>query len=164
MQTQPANHNCHPFQNNSTHWYQLKKRAKQRLRAISNGKIRLVTDPSYPQMYYGHHIRHWLQDVSTEHTFLASLREVALIGADKINPFINFPIDMDHFGSLGAVQEHVYGLSMGNMSFLTDNELNGVDDLYGFSCALHPHRIEMPFSDFLSDPLAGCGLCQFERE
>ena len=153
-----------PFTSNSQNWYQMKKRAQQRLRALSNGKIRLVTDPSFPQMYYGHHIRHYLLDMETEHIFKASLREVAFAGAEKINPFINSPLDMDHYGSLGAIQEHVYGLSMGNMDFLPDNELSGVDDLYGFSCAIHPHRVAIPFSDFLSDPLAGCGLCQFEKE
>ena len=112
-------------------------------------------------MYHGHHIRHWLQDTSTEHTFRASLREVALVGADKINPFTNAPIDMDHFGSIGAIVEHVHGLSFGNIYFMDNNVLSGVDDIYTFSCSIH--IFETSFSKFLSDPMGACDLCEFER-
>ena len=161
MQTHPAIQNCHPLQSNSTHWYHQKKRAKQRLKSISNGKIRLVTDPRYPQMYYGHHIRHYLVDMETEHIFKASLREVALTGADRINPFTNSPIDLDHYGSLGAIQEHVHGLSMGNIEFLPDNELGEVTDLYEIACLIHHCRLNITFAEFLSDPLGACSFCKF---
>ncbi|MDG5469959.1 hypothetical protein P9J64_16695 [Deltaproteobacteria bacterium IMCC39524] len=163
IQRHQANHTCHPFQSNPTNWYQLKKRAKQRLRALSNGKIQLVTDIRFSQMYYGHHIRHWLQDSKTEHIFRASLKEVALIGAEGINPFINQPIDMDHYGSVGAIQEHVLGMSSGLVEFSADNELRGIDDEYSFSCSIHQHYFIMTFSQFLSGPSDGCGICQFNR-
>lgn len=164
VQTQATIHNCHPFQNNSRHWYLLKKRSKQRLRVLSNGRIRLVSDPCFPQMYHGHHIRHWLQDTKTEHIFKASLREVALFGADKINPFINCPIDMDHYGNVRAIQEHVHGLSFGNIEFMSNNELGGVDDFYEFGCNIHHHILKTPFSNFLSDPMRVCDLCEFNRK
>jgi hypothetical protein len=101
--------------------------------------------------------------MDTEHIFKASLRETALIGADKINPFINGPIDMDHYGSLGAIQEHVHGLSMGNIEFLSDNELGEVSDLYEMACLVHSCRLKISFAEFLSNPLSVCNFCEFEK-
>ena len=156
-------HAINPFTIKTQSWYQLKKRAQQRLRTISDGRIRLVTDPCFPQMYYGHHIRHWLQDTKTEHIFKASIREVVQIGVNKINPFTNYPIDMDHYGSIGAIQEHVHGLSMGNLEFLPDNKLGEVSDLYEIACLIHHCRLKMTFSEFLSDPSGACCFCQFKQ-
>ena len=157
------NINQHVYQERPANWFQMKKRAKQRLRAMSNGKILLVNDPRFSQMYHGHHIRHWMQDTTTEHIFKASVREVALLGANKINPFTNYPIDLNHYGSLGAIQEHVHGLSLGNIEFLIDNELGGVSDMYEMACPVHQCRLKITFSEFLDAPLDVCPFCNFGK-
>lgn len=159
----PHQHTINPYTSNTQSSYLLRKRAQQRLRAISNGNIRLVTDQRFPQLYSGHHARHYLVDIETEHIFKASLREVALTGADRINPFTNYPIDLDHYGSLGAIQEHVHGLTFGNIEFTEDNELGEVGDLYEFMCGIHRYRFKTPFSAFLADPMGACATCQFSK-
>lgn len=157
------NINQHVYQERPANWFQMKKRAKQRLRTISNGRIMLVTDPRYPQMYYGHHKRHWLLDSETGHTFRASVREVAILGAMKINPFTNKPIDLEHYGTLEAIQTHVHCLSFGNIEFKSDNELRGVDDYYQMACLIHQCRFDIKFSDFLADPTGACMYCNFSK-
>ncbi len=163
IQNQSTNHNCNPFQNNPTNHYQLMKRTRQRLRAIGGEEIRLVTDMRFSQNYFSRNARLWLQDAKTEHIYRASIREIALLGKDKINPFDNFPIDMDQYGSVGAVMEHVHGLSFGNIEFTENNELGEVDDLYEFLCNIHRYRFMTPFSKFLADPMSACATCQFHK-
>lgn len=150
-------HTMNPFTSNTQNWYQLKKRAQQRLNFICRG-TRIISG-----MYHGHHIRHNIQG-PCEHTYRASLREIARLG-EKSCPFCFYPLDMDHYGSVAAIQQHVHCLSLGNIEFLENNELGGVGDMYNMVCQLHPgHISQTPFSKFLSNPTGGCGLCMFERE
>lgn len=153
----PHQHTNNQFTSNTQSWYQLKKRAQQRINTLCRG-ARIVSN-----MYHGHHIRHHVQG-PCEHIYKASLREIAQLG-EKSCPFCFYPLDMDHYGSKAAIQQHVHCLSFGNIEFLENNELDGVGDMYNMVCQLHPgHIFQTPFSEFLSDPTSGCGICLFETE
>ena len=109
-QLHPATH-----KNNSGNiegWYQARKQAQIRLRNMSADNLVF-----HESGYRGDHERHWIQDVRCEHVFRASLKEVFLIGADKICPFCQIPNDMARCGSVEAVQQMVESLSYGNIEF-----------------------------------------------
>ena len=149
-------HTMNPFTSNTQNWYQLKKRAQQRMNSLYPG-ARIISS-----MYHGHHVRHLIQG-PCEHIYRASLKEIAQL-REQSCPFCFYPLDMDHYGSREAIQEHVHCLSFGNIEFLLSNELKGVNDMYGMVCQLHPsHIVQTSFSKFLSDPTSGCGICMFEN-
>jgi hypothetical protein len=144
-----------PFTSNTQNWYQLKKRAQQRINTLYPG-ARIISN-----MYHGHHVRHLIQG-PCEHIYRTSLREIARF-REQSCPFCFYPIDMDHYGSVSAIQEHVHCLSLGNIEFLHDNELGAVTDLYEMACLIHRCRLNITFSEFLSDPLGACSFCGFEK-
>jgi len=145
-----------PFTSNSQSWYQNKRRAQQRINTLYPG-ARIFSN-----MYHGHHMRHLIQG-PCEHIHKASLSEIAQLG-EKSCPFCFTPLDMDHYGCREAIREHVHCLSLGNIEFLESNELKGVNELYDMVCQIHRgHIFQTPFSEFLSDPTAGCGICLFEK-
>lgn len=156
LKSAPHLHSINPFTSNNPSWYQLKRRAQQRINTLYPG-ARIISN-----MYHGHHMRHLIQG-PCEHIHKVSLREIAQLG-EKSCPFCFDPVDMDHYGSREAIQEHVHCLSLGNVEFLGSNELKGVNDMYDMVCQIHRgHIFQTPFSEFLSDPTAGCGICLFEK-
>ena len=152
----PHQHTINPFTSNTQNWYQLKKRAQQRINSVYPG-ARIISN-----MYHGHHVRHLIQG-PCEHIHRTSLREIAGLGEQSC-PFCFYPLDMDHYGSKEAIMEHVHCLSLGNIEFVESNELKGVTDMYDMVCQIHRgHVFQTTFSEFLSDPTSGCGLCLFEK-
>jgi hypothetical protein len=140
-----------------TGWYQQRKRAQQRLRNMSNGSLVI-----HENGYRGDHVRHWLQNQNCEHVFKASLKEVVIFGATRICPFCNGSKDMERYGSVEAIQEHVYRLSMETVEFLPDNVLSSSGEDYKFRCVFHT-IFETTFDDFLEKNGDPCPICDFER-
>ncbi len=139
-------------------WYAYRKKANIRLRNLSKSQVVI-----HEGGYRGDHMRHWLQDLRCEHLFRASLKEVVIVGADKICPFCHGTKDMDRYGTIGAVQEHVYGLSNGNIGFLPDNILSSSSEHYWFNCSIHKIRFECSFDRFLDQEADVCPFCDHEK-
>jgi len=157
VEQQEGMYRCH--EGGNVHgWYQARKRATQRLRSLSGGRLTLVEDG-----YRGHQSRHWLQDSECEHVFRASLKEVFTIGPDKICPFCNIPEDVSRCGTVAAVQQNVESLSYSNINFIFENELRGPDDLYEFACLVHGVRFKGTYRKFLQDPVNFCNFCAFDN-
>ena len=149
----------HPEENVHS-WYQKRKRASQRLRALSPGRIVLIEDG-----YRGDHRRHWLRNSLCEHIFRASLKEVSVVDAEAICPFCHFPDDLGRFGKLEALQEHVYRRSHGNIAFTEDNTLGSSYDLNEFACLIQGFRFNASYREFDRNPERFCYLCnQKEKE
>ena len=138
-------------------WYQERKKAVQKLRALSSNRIQLMENG-----YRGHHRRHWLKDTRCEHVFRASLKEVHSVGAKAACPFCHVPTDLRRCGTVEALQEHVNNLSHGNVFLLNSNELGDPDELYQFDCLLHQYRFWAPYRYFVRQPEYVCPACAFK--
>lgn len=135
-------------------WYYQRKRASQRLKSLSGGALNLVEDG-----YKGDMRRHWIKSMSCDHVFKASLKEIVIVGPEKICPFCNGTSEMRRFGSIEAIQEHVHSLSHGNIAFMPENNLGTSDDDYKFACNIHHFIFEGSFEWFLRDPECACHIC-----
>lgn len=140
-------------------WYQLRKRAQQRLRNLSDGNIIIIENG-----YRGDHMRHWMQDLQCEHVFKSSLKEVVIVGAKCICPFCHGASDMQRYGSVQAVQEHVNNITLGQAEFLADNILSSAKTQYRFFCCMHRFEFEAPFDRFLAQNGTACPICIMEWE
>jgi hypothetical protein len=139
-------------------WYQFRKRANQRLRNISAGNLVIIENG-----YRGDHERHWFRDQRCEHVFKASLKEVVVIGANCICPFCHETTDMDRYGSIEAIREHVHCISLGQIEFSADNVLAASTDRYKFICTVHRIILENTFDQFIEHEGEVCSICDFER-
>lgn len=144
---------------NVANWYQIRKRASQRIRNVSEGQVILLDNG-----YRGDHRRHWVKDCRCEHVYRISLKELIQLQGQGTCPFCNIPSDLSRCGSIQAVQEHVYRLSHGNIFFLGNNPLGSVDDTYQFQCLIHSLYFLQPFRRFMEAPEHGCDSCAVERE
>lgn len=139
-------------------WYQFRKRANQRIRNLSAGNLVIMEGG-----YRGDHERHWLRDQRCEHLFKASLKEVVVIGANHTCPFCHGASDMERYGSVEAVQEHVHCITLGVVEFSEDNVLATSTDRYKFICTVHEIIIENSFDQFIEHKGEICSICDFER-
>lgn len=139
-------------------WYQFRKRANQRIRNLSAGNLVIMEGG-----YRGDHERHWLRDQRCEHLFKASLKEVVVIGANHICPFCHGTTDMERYGAVEAVQEHVHCISLGQIEFSADNVLAASTDRYKFICTVHKIILETSFDQFLEHKGELCSICDFEK-
>lgn len=144
----------HFFSRGQGGWYHQRRRASQRLRSLSRGTITFYEDG-----FRGDMQRHWMKNEVCEHVFKASLKEIYSIGHEKICPFCTVTSDLRRFGSIGAVQEHVYRLSHGNIEFMPENVLGSSSDDYLFSCNIHHFIFEKSFHGFLEAPTRACHIC-----
>jgi len=140
-------------------WYQARKQAQIRLRNMSAGNL-IINESGYR----GDCSRHRLIQNSCGHAFVASLKEVFLIGADKICPFCQIPNDMTRCGSVESVQQMVESLSYGNIEFVADNVLGRPDELYEFACLIHKFRFQETYRNFIREPENFCFACSFDKE
>ncbi len=150
-------------------WYQQRKRASQRLRNLSGGKLLLLEN-----VYRGDHRRHSIKSLECEHVFISSLREFATsgFGADGMEnfaknacPFCTGTNDLRRCGSVAAVQELVWHRSGGKISFAASNILGLSDRYYTFGCEIHGCLFEATFTEFFesSEDDEFCTFCAFER-
>lgn len=141
-------------------WFQLRKRAIQRLRTISEGTIELAEGG-----YRGHSARHWMRHLDCGCLFRASVQELFHVGSESICPFCNVATvdDMTRFGSAAAVRELVYWMTTG-IDFLETNRLGRASDNYEFICTVHDIRLTATFTDFVSAPDSLCPVCRFDKE
>jgi hypothetical protein len=140
-------------------WYQFRKRANQRVRNLSNGNLEIIENG-----YRGDHERHWLRDQRCEHVFRASLKEVVVIGANYICPFCHGTTDMQRYGSVEAIREHVHCISLGLIEFSADNALASSTEMYKFLCTVHRIILETSFDQFIEHKGEICSICDFEKE
>jgi len=140
-------------------WFQLRKRAAQRLKNISGGTIELAEGG-----YRGHHVRHWMRHLTCGCLFLASVQEVFDTDADLVCPFCNVSTvdDMTRFGSAAAVRELVHWMASG-VDFPETNNLGRASDDYDFVCTIHDIRLTSSFTDFVANPDDLCPVCRFNK-
>ena len=139
-------------------WFQLRKRASQRLRNLSYGNLVIVENG-----YRGDCEQHWLQDLRCEHVFRASIKQAVAVSPDRLCPFCHGATDMERYGSIEAVQEHVNRITNGLIRFCTDNHFATSGDKYKFICTIHKTILETSFDNFLKNDGAICKICNFER-
>jgi hypothetical protein len=139
-------------------WFAFRKRANQRIRNLSAGNLVIVENG-----YRGDHERHWLRDLRCEHVFKAGLKEVVVIGANNICPFCHGTTDMERYGSVEAIQEHVHCISLGQIEFSANNSLTSSSATYTFYCTNHRIVLEASFDEFLEQCGDICSICDFER-
>ena len=147
--SEPSHH-----QNGNVHgWYQRMKRTSQRLKALSPHLV-LVEKTSRNDF-----ARLRIQDLRCSHVFLASLKEIFLIGEQSICPFCTMPEDLRRCGSIAAVQEFVLHRSDNKISFAHDNHLGACGDLYTYGCQIHRFLFDATFTSFIEDMEKGTEFC-----
>ncbi|SEA68190.1 hypothetical protein SAMN05660420_02857 [Desulfuromusa kysingii] len=124
-------------------WYQRKKRAAQRVDQISKGRLILLSNN-----YLHDKVRYWMRDSHCQHVFKVSLAEIMIHGPEYICPYCSTPIDMLSFGSVEAIQEHVWNLSNNNIEFAKTNTLGSIHDAYIFYNHLHENHLIMSYEHF----------------
>ena len=143
--------------------FQLLKQANRQLRKMSVGVLSIVD-----AVYRGHHRRHWMKDDRCEHVFRISLSDLSGVRADHACPYCNPCSDLERFGSIAAIQEHVRELTYGNIHFNAENNIGFDDDQYGFYCAIHDLSFSLTFEDFIHKSVDqkgnGCPFCKLNDE
>ncbi len=145
---------------NTQGWYQFRKRAQNLLNELS-GETLVIHENGYR----GNDERHWMlnQKQNCQHVFKASVRDAITIGADRICPFCNGSREMERYGSISAIQEHVRCMTLDSVEFLSDNILTTSNEDYRFYCAIHKTLFESSFDTFLKRNGESCPICEHER-
>ena len=141
-----------------TGWFNRRKKANERLHALSEGTIEFAGNG----FYRGPSIRHWLKHTCGCH-FLASESEVARLGEFAcVFCGVSNVDDLKRFGSVSAVQELVAIITYENIEFCGSNKLGHADDTYVFYCHVHGERIRCTFSEFVVRSDEICVECFFD--
>ena len=128
---------------------------------MSKGNLSLIEN-----VFRDRHKLHWMRDDRCGHIFKLSIHELSFIGFDSACPFCapTPPQDLQRFGSIEALQEHVSNISYGNIQFNPMNKLGLADDQYEFSCLIHDINVNLTFEDFIQKSggggTNGCPFCK----
>ena len=152
----PGKTHAHPTQSRITGWYHKRKRASQRMRAISGDTV-FLAEPGYR----GHHARHLWRHDDCGCLFVDSLIGLAAKAKDDLCPYCNIGAldDLTRLGSVEAVRELVWAMSTGNVDFEGGNHLGPAGDEYQFVCQIHNFVFSSSFTNFVADPYFACPIC-----
>jgi hypothetical protein len=152
----PGKPHAHTADSRIKGWYQKRKRAAQRVRAISGDTV-VLAEPGYR----GHHAKHWWRHDDCGCLFVDSLIGLAKRAPSEICPYCSIESldDLSRLGSVGAVRELVWALSSGNVDFDDGNRLGSAGDDYRFVCQTHNFIFSSSFSNFVADPHFACPIC-----
>lgn len=140
-------------------WFQRRKDAVKILEDLTQGTIVLAEAG-----YRGHDRRHWVTHDRCGYSFLSSLKEISVTRAESC-PYCNTDNvrDLGKFGTIQAMQDFITIIAAHRYSFLPDNRLGDIDDLYSFHCHIHRRPFLATFRSFLEAPEDACVDCLFDR-
>lgn len=125
-------------------WFQRRKKMSQRIEQISKGRLILLSNS-----YQFDNVRYWVRDSHCHHVFKISFAEIITHGYERVCPYCAKPIDMLCFGSIQAIQEHVWNLSFNNLEFAQKNTLGSIHSPYIFYSHLHENHFIMSYECFI---------------